>query len=174
MRQISRSPAHVAAVFLGLYCCLGAALADDNYYQHNSQFGVYLPAVPVPPGHDEVRASDGTFCRSSVASGGAYFDMGVMGNTGLDSDFNDSSRAGTVYGRVVMPLGKAPQRLDCSTLYRLEVERLQLELQLLRMGATSGPLAAPKNSNWQSEDWSLQGRSQTTASTTRPVRKKKP
>jgi hypothetical protein len=38
------------------------------------------------------------------------------------------------YGRVVVPLGRGPKRLDCVKLYELEVERLKLELELAKAG----------------------------------------
>lgn len=34
---------------------------------------------------------------------------------------------------MIMPLGETPKRIDCSRLYEIELERLQQEIQLLRM-----------------------------------------
>ena len=84
------------------------------------------------------------------------------------------------YGRVVIPLGSRPKRLDCSKLYNLEVERLQIELDLMKMGVgpdagmTTASTAQPasttaavpakrqvkaqrKSKNWVSEGWSARG-----------------
>lgn len=84
--------------------------------------------MQLPQGADEVRASDGTSCRSAVGGSGAYLDVGVIGNP------NRSSASNSYYGRVVVPLGRTPKRLDCSKLYELEVERLRMELELAKAG----------------------------------------
>lgn len=130
------------------------AAADSNY-QNNSQFGLNLPPIVVPYGQDEVRAMDGTFCRASVSNGGAYMDMGVVGNGAYD----DEPGAGAVYGRLIVPLGKQPRRIDCTALYDLEIQRLRLEIQLTRMGV-SNPVAPPPNADWQRRGWTSEGRTQ--------------
>lgn len=129
------------------------AEADSTSYHNNSQFGLNLPPIAVPFGQDEVRAMDGTFCRSSVSNGGAYMDMGVVGNGG----YEDVPGAGAVYGRLIVPLGKQPRRIDCTALYDLEIQRLRLELQLTRMGA-SNPIAPQPNAEWQTRGWTSEGR----------------
>ena len=76
---------------------------------------------------------------------------------------NQSDNGVATYGRVVVPIGRTPKRLDCSRLYELEVERLQMELRLLKMGlAPDGQTAsvaatAPqaKSPAWADEGWSL-------------------
>ena len=103
---------------------------DTTVYQNNSQYGVSLPSVALPSGSDEVRAGDGTSCRSSVGGDGAYLDSGVIASPGG----NGLEQSGSIYSRVVIPLGEKPRRLDCSALYDLEVQRLRMELQLARMG----------------------------------------
>ena len=128
------------------------ALADS--YQNYSQFGLNLPQIAVPYGQDEVRAMDGTYCRSSVSNGGAYVDMGVVGNGGNE----DVPGAGAVYGRVVLPLGRKPGRIDCTTLYDLEIQRLRLELQLTKMGLSNSTRPI-QNGDLQS-GWTTEGRTQ--------------
>ncbi len=107
-----------------------AFAVDTTVYQNNSQTGITLPNVALQSGSDEIRAGDGTSCRSTVGGDGAYIDSGVIaspGGNGLD-------QSGTIYSRVVIPLGEKPKRLDCSSLYDLEVQRLRMELQLAKMG----------------------------------------
>ncbi len=102
----------------------------SSIYNQNS---VALPQMSTPYGQDEVRTASGVACRSSVASSGPYVDMGVIGS----EDVYD--RDGTaVYGRVVIPLGRQPRRVDCTSLYQLEIERLRMELELMRMGLSVG------------------------------------
>lgn len=120
------------AAFLTLACLAatapGTAWAEDVYNLNQNQNGFTLPGVTLPQGQDEVRAADGTTCRSAVSGNGAYLDVGVIQGSGR----NNTDIA--TYGRVVIPIGRTPKRLDCARLYELEVARLQMELQLLKMG----------------------------------------
>ncbi|WP_164746660.1 MULTISPECIES: hypothetical protein [unclassified Mesorhizobium] len=129
------------------------------------QTGFTLPGVTLPQGQDEVHASDGTTCRSAVSGSGAYLDVGVIrGNSNSQSNSDLAT-----YGRVVVPIGRTPKRVDCSRLYELEVERLQLELNLLKMGlgadGQTGSVAAPNpatasaaaSTGWANEGWSIRG-----------------
>lgn len=111
---------------------LSLAQAEDSYILNQNQTGLNLPGVSLPQGYDEVRTSDGSFCRSSVSGNGAYLDMGVIGSQHPDGSAIDR---GAVYGRVVVPLGRTGSRLDCRRLYDLEIERLRMEVRLLRAGA---------------------------------------
>jgi len=134
------------------------AQAQEQIYNLNqNENGFNLPGVTLPQGQDEVHASDGTTCRSAVSGSGAYLDLGVIrGNSQSNNDV-------ATYGRVVIPIGRTPKRLDCSRLYELEVERLQMELRLMKMGlapdgqtasvaATASPAASP---GWANEGWSI-------------------
>lgn len=47
----------------------------------------------------------------------------------------DRDREGLLYARVTIPLGKRPQRLDCSRLYELEIARLRQQVEMLTMAA---------------------------------------
>ncbi|RST31326.1 hypothetical protein HMF7854_11110 [Sphingomonas ginkgonis] len=79
-------------------------------------------------------------------SSGAYVDVGVAGSssTGRDQssyaaplagpDAGHSSEA-LGYARVTIPLGRRPERLDCSRLYELEIARMKREIELLKMAA---------------------------------------
>ncbi|MGO4559286.1 hypothetical protein [Rhizobiales bacterium 3FA27D7] len=147
------------------------AHAEDVYKLVQNQNGFDLPGVTLPQGQDEVRAADGTTCSSSISGSGAYLDMGVIRNSAAVTTQDMAA-----YGRVVIPLGSRPKRLDCSRLYNLEVERLQIELDLMKMGVGpdagmstgSTKQAAPataavkhqvkaQRKNWVSEGWSARG-----------------
>ncbi len=125
----------VAAVLLSTLLLLGEEAAAQTNYINQNISGFNLPGVTLSQGHDEVRAADGTTCRSAVGGSGAYMDVGVIGNPEQDYDGESSMSA---YGRIVVPLGRLPSRIDCSKLYNLEVQRLELELKLAQMGLTRG------------------------------------
>lgn len=127
MRTIHRHTTLSALVAL-----LALATPDDAQAQYvnsdNRSYGMYLPAPVMPNGHDEVRAADGTTCRSAVAGNGPVLDFGGIGNQNRRRNRMD----GTVYGRVVVPLGKRGKRLDCTSLYQVELDRLRHELEVAR------------------------------------------
>ena len=98
--------------------------STSSYY---NQQGFNLPSAPRPTGQDIVRGSGGISCQSAVSGSGPMLDMGVIGT---DDPFGRDSTS--VYGRISVQLGKRPGRVDCTRLYDLELERLRLELSLLR------------------------------------------
>lgn len=142
MRKIPWTAAILTAVFAA------PAWAEDVYNLNQNQTGFNLPGVTLPQGQDEVRASDGTTCRSAVGGSGAYLDVGVIQGNGVDvSDL-------ATYGRVVIPIGRKAKRLDCSRLYELEVARLEMELQLLKMGlGANGAGRTSADAGWADEGW---------------------
>jgi hypothetical protein len=124
----------VMALFMTLTTTAAIAQTTNNNssFQNNNSFS--LPGVTLPQGHDEVRAADGTTCRSAISGDGAYLDMGVIGNPEQTS--TDSSVS--AYTRIVIPLGEKRNRIDCSKLYNLEVRRLEIELKLMELGLNRG------------------------------------
>lgn len=125
MREVPGYKGAIAGSALAL--ALGGFLSSAGAQEATQNAGFSLPGVTLPSGTDEVRAADGTSCRSAVGGNGAYLDVGVIGKQSASND-------NAYYGRVVVPLGKAPRRLDCASLYELEIERLKLELELAKAG----------------------------------------
>ena len=148
MRKIFGNPHRVLILaVVATLPMLDLALANDNnFYQNNTQYGVSLPNAALPSGSDEVRAADGTSCRSAIGGQGAYLDAGVIGAPGADN----VEQAGAVYARIVLPLGAKPRRLDCASLYELEIQRLKMELDLARMGL-SGQSQSTAPGSWQQD-----------------------
>jgi len=106
--------------------------------------GVYLPAAPTGPGgEDTIETASGTRCRQSINSNGAYLDVGVAGHAAsgvspyasLFPQPGNSGSDATGYARLTVPLGKRPQRIDCSRIYELEIARMKREIELLEMAA---------------------------------------
>ncbi|MEC9245119.1 MAG: hypothetical protein VYB05_10145 [Pseudomonadota bacterium] len=137
-------------LFFLLFSVSVAFGGSDQYTINQNQTGVTLPGVVMPNGFDEVRAADGTTCRASMAGSGAYLDSGVIGD--------NSSRRISAYGRLVVPLGQKPTRLDCNKLYQLELKRLELEVELMRRGVDPRMRSGVSN-NWASDSaWTNKGR----------------
>lgn len=135
MWEISRGAVKLAIMALAALAFSGVkANAQDTTINQNIS-GFNLPGVTLPQGHDEVRAADGTTCRSAVGGNGAYMDLGVIGNPEQTTTGESSFSA---YGRIVVPLGANRKRVDCTRLYDLEVARLEMELKLMQMGLNRG------------------------------------
>lgn len=165
MRQVSWTAAILIASASGL-CALGAPAAAQDYIIQQNQNGFDLPGVTLPQGQDEVRASDGTTCSSAVSGTGAYLDVGVIRGTRTSKDTNDFA----TYGRVVVPLGRKPKRLDCSQLYKLEVERLKLELELMKMGVGSETTPEITNSTDGAAPVAAEASAEMTSASTKKVK----
>lgn len=133
--------AFVRNSLLGASLLLAASSATAEYH------GITLPSAPQGAGgEDSIETPGGTRCRQSLNSSGAYVDFGAAGiiskplenQSGGDAfRFYSESRdqTGMLYGRVTIPLGKKPTRIDCSRVYELEIERLQAEVAMLKMAA---------------------------------------
>jgi hypothetical protein len=97
-----------------------------------------LPPPPVGPGGDDsITTSEGVRCSQSINSNGGYLDLGVAGgdlNTYYSTDLDNRPQSAVGYARIIIPLGDAPRRLDCSRLYDLEIQRLKAEIEMLRIG----------------------------------------
>lgn len=126
-----RTTALTGTVLAGITALPAPADEITRIITQNTQ-GFTLPGVSLPSGHDEVRAADGTSCRSAVASSGAYVDVGII------SDPNAMRDNTAAYGRVVVPLGRERKRINCTELYKLEVQRLRMELKMMEMGLGAG------------------------------------
>lgn len=120
-------PAH-AQVNNGTVGEPGTIIVPSSSSSYNQQ-GFNLPTAPRSSGQDIVRGSGGISCQSAVGGNGPVFDMGIIGTNDIYS--RDST---ALYGRITVPLGKKPKRVDCTKLYDLEIQRLKMELQLMRAG----------------------------------------
>ena len=109
----------------------------------SSSIGLNLPGGGGSFGQDSIRAGD-LDCKNSIG-GATNLEFGVTGIIdNYDSPFGggngiDSTKNVGVYARIVIPLDKPKERINCNSLYqlelrkkRLEVLKLQQELEALR------------------------------------------
>lgn len=105
--------------------------------------GIYLPPAPSGSGgEDSIETSSGTRCRQSMNSNGAYLDVGMTGsaaasptqNYAYSYNSNNAGREATAYVRMTIPIGKRPERIDCSRIYEMELDKLRREVELLKLG----------------------------------------
>jgi len=119
-----------------LFFMCGIAMADS------SSLNLALPSSPSTYGQDSIRSGN-LDCKNAIG-GATQLEFGVTGIVnngsvfGSNPDMNSTKDVG-VYARIIIPLDKPKERINCNSLYqlelrvkRLEVLKLQQELDALR------------------------------------------
>ena len=122
-------------LILLLFVC-GSVMADS------SSLNLALPSSPSTYGQDSIRAGN-LDCKNAIG-GATQLEFGVTGIVnnasvlGSNSDMGSAKDVG-VYARIIIPLDKPKERINCNSLYqlelrikRLEVLKLQQELDALK------------------------------------------
>lgn len=106
-------------------------------YGQNNSLNLQLPSGPTSYQSDKFRAGD-LDCSNAIG-GGTNLEFGVTGiiNNAEDpfSGYDPTSQKRKdigVYARIVIPLDGPEERINCNTLYKLELEKKQLEVLKLR------------------------------------------
>ena len=133
------------------YIILIAMLLPTHSLADNSAIGLSLPGASQSYGQDSIRAGD-IDCKNSIG-GATTFEFGVTGivdnysSPFSDPDYGNSEKDIGIFARIVIPLDKPRERINCNSLYqlelrkkRLEVLKLQQELEALRrLNEAGGP-----------------------------------
>lgn len=131
------------------YIAIACLLLPSMAIADNTGIGLSLPSTPGTYGQDSIRAGD-LDCKNAIG-GATQLEFGLTGIIdNYQSPFGgnngfDSSRDVGVYARIVIPLDKPKERINCNSLYelelrkkRLEVLKLQQELEALKRLNESG------------------------------------
>jgi hypothetical protein len=112
-----------------MFC--GMAMAD------NSSLNLQLPNAGSSYGTDKIRAGD-MECSASIG-GATNFEIGATGivnNATSPFSSQDPNNPTTkdigLYARIVIPLDAPRERVNCNTLYQLELQARRLEVQKLQ------------------------------------------
>ena len=100
-----------------------------------SSLNLALPSAPQPYGQDSIRAGD-LDCKNAIG-GSTTFEMGVTGIVdNYQSPFGGNSglqeKDVGVYARIVIPLDKPKERINCNSLYELELRKKRIEVLKLQ------------------------------------------
>jgi len=100
----------------------------------NSSLNLALPSTPSTYGQDSFKSGE-MDCKNAIG-GSTNFEFGVTGIIdNYESPFNNSSGNSSkdvgVYARITIPLDAPKERVNCNTLYQLELKRKRLEIQKL-------------------------------------------
>jgi hypothetical protein len=124
-----------AFIVLGWYLLIifgsAKALADS------SSLNLALPSMGSTYGSDSIRAGD-LDCKNSIG-GATNFELGVTGIIDnavspfeSEDPLNPTTKDIGVYARIVIPLDAPKERINCNTLYQLELQRRRIEVQKLQ------------------------------------------
>jgi len=129
--------------FVIIYCCVIIVLIlyliltlPEAYSQ---SLGLQMPSAPSVYGQDSIRAGD-LDCKNAIG-GATQVEFGVTGIVdnydsplSTDNGLNDdpSEKDVGVYARVIIPLDKPRERINCNTLYELELRKKRLEVMRLQ------------------------------------------
>jgi hypothetical protein len=103
----------------------------------SSSLNLALPSMPQPYGSDTIRADDIT-CTHAIG-GATNFELGMTGivdNARMpftsDDPINPTTKDIGIYARIIIPLDAPKERLNCNTLYQLQLRQKRLEVQKLQ------------------------------------------
>lgn len=118
-------------------------MSSNTVLAQSSSLNLAIPQSPQSYQSDRVRAGD-IECSAAIGSS-TNLEFGVVGilnqndpyqsNPYIDPAMRDADgfvRDVGVYARMQIPIGAPKERLNCNKLYRLEIEKKELELIKLR------------------------------------------
>jgi hypothetical protein len=118
--------------FLILVLSCSQVLANSN------SLNLQLPSGGSSHGTDRIKAGD-LDCTNSIG-GSTNFEFGLTGIVnnavapilGKEDPDNPQTKDLGIYARIIIPLDAPKERINCNTLYQLELQRRRLEVQKLR------------------------------------------
>jgi hypothetical protein len=123
---------------LKIRTALIAIVYTQCIYADNSSLNLQLPSSGGNYQSDKFRAGD-LDCSNAIG-GGTNLEFGVTGiinnATSIFSNedpLNPQTKDVGLYARIIIPLDGAKERINCNTLYQLELQKKRLEVQQLKM-----------------------------------------
>ena len=113
-------------------------LISTHTLANSTSLNLQLPNGSSSHGTDSIRAGD-LDCKNSIGSS-TNFEIGLTGIVnnavtpliGKDDPLNPQTKQLGIYARIIIPLDAPAERINCNTLYQLELQRRRLEVDKLR------------------------------------------
>lgn len=112
-------------------------LALSSTAMANNSINLALPSANAGYGADSIKAGN-LECSNSIG-GGTNFEFGFTGIInnavsifGTEDLINPQTKDIGLYARIIIPLDAPSERINCNTLYQLELQRRRLEVEKLR------------------------------------------
>lgn len=120
---------------LGLVCFL--LLCSTHSIAETSSLNLSLPSAGTSYGQDAFRAGD-LDCKNAIG-GSTNVEFGVTGIVdnatspfSSEDPHNPTSKDIGVYARIIIPLDGPKERVNCNTLYQLELRKKRIEILKLQ------------------------------------------
>ena len=113
-------------------------LLSSQVIAESSSMSFSIPSISSVSGSDSIRAGD-LDCKNAIG-GSTNFEIGmtgvinnaVMPIIGKKDPNNPQVKDIGVYARLIIPLDAPKERINCNTLYQLELQRRRLEIERLK------------------------------------------
>ena len=121
--------------WLRYVCCY--AFLSTQVIADSSSMSFSIPSISSVSGSDSIRAGD-LDCKNAIG-GSTNFEIGMTGVInnavvpiiGKEGDDPQTKDIG-LYARLIIPLDAPNERINCNTLYQLELQRRRLEVERLK------------------------------------------
>jgi len=118
--------------------CLFLAFLCTQSMASSTSLNLALPSASSGYGTDSIKAGD-LDCSNSIG-GSTNFELGMTGIInnaiaplfGKEDENNPETKDFGIYARIIIPLDAPKERINCNTLYQLELQRRRLEIEKLR------------------------------------------
>jgi hypothetical protein len=118
---------------------LVGTLISTGALAESSGLNLSLPSTPSTYGQDSIRSPDGLDCKNAIG-GATQLEFGVTGIIdNYQSPFGNnhdpmypSQKDVGVYARIVLPLDGPKERINCNSLYELELRKKRIEVLKLQ------------------------------------------
>jgi len=115
------------------YLTLILILLPSVAFAESSSLNLALPSAPSAYGQDSFKSGE-MDCKNAIG-GATNFEFGVTGVIdNYQSPFSNKDQGDKdvgVYARITIPLDAPKERVNCNTLYQLELKRKRLEIMKL-------------------------------------------
>lgn len=120
----------VISIWLLFFATLANAQSNSS-----SSLNLAIPAPAQSYQSDRIRA--GELDCSNAIGGGTNIEFGVTGiikkqDDPLAMNYGDRTNDVGVYARITIPLDKPKERINCNTLYEMELVKKKIEIQKLQ------------------------------------------
>lgn len=110
-------------------------LISSSALAESTSLGLQLPSAPQAYGQDSIRAGD-LDCKNAIG-GSTQLEFGVTGivdnhQSPFGGNGGQSEKDVGVYARIVIPLDKPKERINCNDLYELELRKKRIEVLKLQ------------------------------------------
>ena len=108
---------------------------STSAFAQSSSLNLALPSTPGVYGQDSIRAGE-LDCKNAIG-GSSQLEFGITGIIdNAQSPFGNSSGVSQkdigVYARIIIPFDKPKERINCNTLYELEIRKKRIEVLKLQ------------------------------------------